>query len=68
MGNILEKRKIKVEKIEDENFKHLMQNSVHEIDKILFWSQELSILSDRQDVVFILIYKVLSKTWGFYCF
>ena len=52
MGNILEKRKIKVEKIEDENFKHLMQNSVHEIDKILFWSQKLSILSDRQDVVF----------------
>ena len=68
MGNILEKRKIKVEKIEDENFKHLMQNSVHEIDKILFWSQKLSILSDRQDVVFILIYKVLSKIWGFYCF
>ena len=73
MKNILEKRRIKIEKHEVENFKTFKQSSY----KLQVLITKISILSDRENVVFILTYKIFPKMYkrefgrditGFYCF
>ena len=53
------KRIIKVEKKEDENFQLFMQNSYRIANQVLITTT--SILSDHENVVFILIYKIFPK-------
>ena len=54
IGNFLEKRRIKVQKKEDENFQYFMQNNY----RFQILITKTSIISVNQNPVFILIYTI----------
>ena len=57
MENILEKRKIKAKKNKDESFQLFVENSYRWQVLII----KTSVLSDLENVVFVLISKILPK-------
>ena len=57
IGNFLEKRRIKVQKKEDENFQYFMQNNY----RFQILITKTSIISDNQNPVFILIYTIFPQ-------
>ena len=56
-GNVLEKRRIKVEINEKENFKLFTRKSY----RLQILIRNTSKLSDHEDIIFILIYKIFSN-------